>query len=76
MKQFTVYDEKNIDAGIQSDLEKITAILHQNFHDEIQDLILVGGFGRGEGSVLIENGVHKPVNDYDIVLDSKFRSKK
>jgi len=26
------------------------------------------GFGRGEGSVLIEKGVHKPVNDYDIVL--------
>ena len=68
MKHFTIHEEKNIDARIQSDLEKITSILHQNFHDEILDLILVGGFGRGEGSVCIENGAHKPVNDYDIVL--------
>ncbi|HCX72875.1 MAG TPA: hypothetical protein DHM37_04070, partial [Candidatus Cloacimonas sp.] len=27
-----------------------------------------GGYGRGEGGVLIENGVEKPHNNFDLLL--------
>jgi len=31
-------------------------------------IILHGGYGRGEGSWIVENGEHRPYNDYDIFL--------
>jgi len=64
---FTILKDDRINRKIQVDLEKIRASLLNEF-GEIEALILVGGFGRGEGSVLVENGRIKPINDYDIVM--------
>ena len=67
---FTIYNDDKINARIQEDLRKIkTAILRE--FPEIEALILVGGFGRGEGGVVIVDGIVKPINDYDIVVVSE-----
>lgn len=67
---FTIYKNNLINNKISGDLFVIINIIKQSF-PQLESLILVGGFGRGEGSVLIENSVPKPVNDYDIVLITK-----
>ena len=67
---FTVYNENEINLKIKSDLEKTRIKLLREFSG-IEALILVGGFGRGEGSVLREANEIEPINDYDIVMVSR-----
>ena len=64
---FTVHQHPFIDNHIENDLNIIAKSVLEGIKGVIS-LILVGGFGRGEGSVLIEDGIVKPLNDYDIVL--------
>ncbi len=64
---FTVLDNHKVNERIQNDLEKIKDTLLQEF-PSIEALILVGGFGRAEGGVLIKDGQIQPINDYDIVV--------
>jgi hypothetical protein len=62
-----VFDENpKIRRKIQSDLSQIIDEL--KFFPQIVSIVLGGGFGRGEGSILIEKGKVKPLNDYDIYI--------
>jgi len=64
-----------INAKVQADLEIITARVAELLGDRLYALLLCGGFGRGEGSVVVDGkGVHI-VNDYDftVVLNAKNR---
>lgn len=68
-KKFSVLQHAGLVAGkVNQDLDVITQELVQVFGDNISALMLVGGFGRGEGAVLVENGQVTPVNDYDLVM--------
>jgi hypothetical protein len=52
---------------IQNILDKIVKVITNNSISECFDcLLLSGGFGRGEGSVIKENGVFSPTNDFDL----------
>jgi hypothetical protein len=53
---------------VRQDLNLITKKLLQVYGRHISALILVGGFGRGEGAVVVDNGRVTPVNDYDLVM--------
>jgi len=64
---YTIQDNEEIIKKIHYDLSYIVNQVKNNFKN-IQSIILVGGFGRGEGSVLIENGKPKPLNDYDLLI--------
>lgn len=64
---YTIHQDPEIDGRIERDLKIITETLINRF-DSIDALILVGGFGRGEGSVIFESGQPTPLNDYDIVI--------
>jgi hypothetical protein len=44
--------------------EDTAAVLGNNF----EALILGGGYGRGEGGIVIKNGTEKPYNDLDLTL--------
>jgi len=65
---YTIHNSEVIDARIESDLEIIKNILINEFGNEIISLVLIGGFSRGEGSVLIENDFVRPLIDYDVVI--------
>lgn len=67
---FTVDKIQEVDKKILSDLMAIKRLLLKNVTN-VRYLILVGGFGRGEGAVLFENGVPAPINDYDVVVISE-----
>lgn len=66
MKHYTVYDDPRVDAAVAADLDLIVKKLTGIF--PLRAIILAGGFGRGEGSVLLEPAEVRPVNDYDLVL--------
>jgi len=66
MGTYTVYTDSRIDRTIGNHLLHIVSNLKQL--PLVRAIILGGGFGRGEGSVLLDStGIH-PVNDYDIYI--------
>lgn len=68
---FTVHHDPRINARVERDLRLIRDALLERFPN-ITALILVGGFGRGEGSVLVDAaGNVTPINDYDILVVHK-----
>lgn len=66
MGLYTVYNDQIVDAAIASDLAHIVDFVTAAL--PVKSVILGGGFGRGEGSVLKEERRVVPVNDYDIFL--------
>jgi len=73
--KFINYDNKKVQNRIESDLKIITKIILK-YHSDVDSLILAGGFGRGEGSVLISGKDIQPINDYDIYVIVKNSSNK
>jgi hypothetical protein len=67
---FTAHHDDSIDDHIRGHLELIKAHLIANI-PSLVSLMLVGGFGRGEGSVIIEKGHINVLNDYDFILVTK-----
>lgn len=56
------------DARVEADLDRIRADLRERWPDLVAT-VLVGGFGRGEGGVLVaDDGTCRPINDYDLVV--------
>ncbi|MBI4859807.1 MAG: nucleotidyltransferase domain-containing protein [Candidatus Riflebacteria bacterium] len=68
---YTAKARKEHDLRVESDLEQIATRLLADFPGQIEALVLVGSFGRGEGTVVIRDGEVWPVHDYDIVIVGK-----
>ena len=67
---FSIQNRKDFNSKVLSDLNLIKNIILKS-NQKINNIILVGGFGRGEGSILdIDNKIY-PINDYDLVIISK-----
>lgn len=64
MGKYTVYSGK-VDQCIQAQLDIIVDKVVVNVSG-VHSIILSGGFGRGEGSVLLKDGKVIPLKDYDI----------
>jgi hypothetical protein len=67
MQDFTIHQNQEINSRILADLQYVRDRI-VNEIDCVDALILVGGFGRGEGTVRITDDGIKPMNDYDIVV--------
>ena len=67
---YTKQNSKTVNKKIQLDLEVIKKYLIKRIQN-IEAIILVGSFGRGEGSVLIINDKIFSINDYDLVIITK-----
>lgn len=72
---FTTAKDKKVNAKIQADLDYIANRVARLLGDNLHAILLCGGFGRGEGSVVVKKNEIHIVNDYDftIVLNSKNR---
>jgi hypothetical protein len=70
--KFTVRGSAKLELLIQNMVEEIaSAIISDLKEDDYEALIMLGGYGRGEGGVVIENGEEKPHNNFDFILISK-----
>ncbi len=67
MGKYTVLENNKVDDIINGHLDLIKDTLLEKISG-IEAVFLVGGFGRGEGGVLISDDKITPVNDYDIEI--------
>lgn len=70
---FTIQNNQNIDEMVIQHLDLIVQKLRDAFGDKITAIYLVGGFGRGEGTVVNTRGAFLPMNDYDLLVIGKSR---
>jgi len=74
MSKFIVPSIPNIDQKVEYDLLYIKQEILKIYGEEnIFAILLCGGFGRGEGSIIKSNDKYKPFNDYDLFLITKRR---
>lgn len=66
MGKYTVYDQPRVDGHIQEHLD--IAVEELAKLPGVISIMLTGGFGRGEGSVSLEDQKSMPVNDYDVYI--------
>ena len=64
MGRFTLLDDPLVDQTIEAQLHRIVAAVRSRM--EPQAIILRGSFGRGEGSVLVQDGQLRFLSDYEI----------
>ncbi len=68
MGKYTIRDDQMVDQTVQSHLDCIRETTLRYIHPVA--LLLAGSFGRGEGSVCIENGTIQFFSDYEICIIS------
>jgi hypothetical protein len=64
MGKYTILDDPLADQIVSSHMQKIVAVVRSRM--EPQAIILLGSFGRGEGSVIVQDGQLRFLSDYEI----------
>ncbi len=65
---FTVYQDSVVEKKIGEDMDRVIDSILLTFN-KVDAIYLTGGFGRGEGSILLsKDGICQPLNDYDLVV--------
>jgi hypothetical protein len=64
---YTLCGDTGAEARIARDLATIAAAVEARLGPRLRALLLVGGYARGEGSVVARRGELGPFNDYDLV---------
>ncbi|MFX1311075.1 MAG: hypothetical protein ACFFHD_00470 [Promethearchaeota archaeon] len=72
---FTIYENNRINNYILKDIDKIKKLILKIIPKTLT-ILLVGGFGRGEGSFFIKDGEYHPINDYDFIVIVKTINRK
>ncbi|MFO7895650.1 MAG: hypothetical protein R6U84_01775 [Candidatus Cloacimonadales bacterium] len=73
--KFTVRGTEKVEQLIRDMVAEIaTTIIEDLPESDYEALIMLGGYGRGEGGVVIEAGMEKPHNNFDFILLSNNQS--
>lgn len=66
MGLYTICDDAKMDEHIARDCATLREII-LSYIPDVVSIALVGGFGRGEGSILRSEDRIQPINDYDLI---------
>jgi len=67
MGRYTILNDPRVDEYIDNFLKRLVETLLRSVSN-VRSIILAGSFGKGEGSVLVDDQGVKPLRDFDIVL--------
>jgi hypothetical protein len=70
MGKFTPLTDPKVDEMIERQLMRAVEAIRR-IHPAAQAVVLLGGFGRGEGSAVVEGGSARALNDYDLLVISQ-----
>ena len=69
MGKYTIFGSDVLDKKISKDLEYIVdSVLQIPEAKNFVSILLIGGYGRGEGTCLIDESQELPFNDYDLMI--------
>ena len=68
MGQYTILENPEADVTVQKALNLVVRNVLELMGENLDAILLIGGFGRGEGGVVKENGRFRPVNDFDMAV--------
>ncbi len=67
-RNYTVYRDHRINRALDDQLRIIVDAVADLLGPRLDAILLCGGFGRGEGGVVVDSGGTRVVNDYDIII--------
>jgi hypothetical protein len=73
MSGFALRGSPAFNRQLHEDLSSITLDVAAAIGPAVEGLVLGGGYGRGEGGVVVVDGVERPYNDFDLFLFVKPR---
>ena len=74
--KLTIVGSSKLEASLSLVLDNIAKNIQQRIDENLYEaVILIGGYGRGEGGVVIINNVEFPHNNFDFLVISKTISK-
>ncbi len=70
--RFTARGGERVETHIAALMQQAREALSQAIEArELRAVVLIGGYGRGEGGVVVEGGVERPHNNFDFLLITK-----
>jgi len=67
-QHLTYYNNKETEAFLNNVLHEASCVFTELFSEkQTAALILIGGYGRGEGGIVLENGTYHPHNNLDLL---------
>ncbi len=76
MGKYTERGSADFDSIVDAHLEHITATVDASLPpNHLHGMVLLGGYGRSEGTPLKQNGQEVPFNDYDLVVVAQSMSR-
>ncbi len=68
MGKYSVLTDPAADAVVEAELDIVVAEIVRYFGEHLCAVLLVGGFGRGEGTIVQDTEGYRPINDYDMII--------
>ncbi len=69
MSKYSLHGSLAFDERVEADMKRIVdAITSDPQGDQVNSIVLLGGYGRGEGTPFKVKGTEVPFNDYDLVV--------
>jgi len=68
MGKYTISDDPSVDQAVQDIVNVIVKSVLRLMGDYVQAIVLIGGYGRGEGGIYKSKNGYRLVNDLDILV--------
>ncbi len=72
-RQLTVHGSPGLERRLHGALGRMARLVRAEVGDDEATLLLIGGYGRGEGGVELRGGVEYPHNNFDLLLLTRSR---